>query len=144
MRNTAGTCEFENERPCGITFLKPVSIPLLYVEAVWLEVKDSSTQISDCAGWESVYQLGDLVRHFTFLSLSFSGRVYFLIMKYQRKIHMLLLYLITPPAVKMKPLRQVLGSGIGNFQIWPLKSALRPSAYFLLFCRARIGENIDL
>lgn len=55
MRNTAGTCEFENERPCGITFLKPVSIPLLYVEAVWLEVKDSSTQISDCAGWESVY-----------------------------------------------------------------------------------------
>lgn len=103
MRNMAGTCEFENERPYGITFLKPVASPLLYVEVVWLEVKGSCTEISDCAGWELLYLLGDLVRHFTFLSLSFSGRVYFLIMKYQRKIHMLLLYLITPPAVKVRP-----------------------------------------
>lgn len=59
-----------------MTFLKPVASSLLYVEVVWLEVKDSCTRISGCAGWESVYSLGDLVRRFTYLNLSFSSSLF--------------------------------------------------------------------
>lgn len=47
----AETCPFENKRPCGITFLKPVSSPG-EAENVWLEVKDPGTQISHGPGWE--------------------------------------------------------------------------------------------
>ena len=46
MKDFSEICLFENERPHGITFLKPVYSPSS-IEAMWLRVKGLGTQISD-------------------------------------------------------------------------------------------------
>lgn len=128
MRNTAGIVqEFENERPCGMTFLNL----WLVLSVIW---KLCGWRLRTHAHGSQVVLMGICLFARTPGGVSLiwtSGflAVYFLIMKYQRKIHMLLIF-NHPPAVAVRPWDKVLASGIGNFQIWPLKSALRLLSLF--------------